>query len=95
MGGGGERASRGSLVFEFGAEDVEHVVDGFFLEIGFFDDHVAGGVEHGFGSYESLSLERFDHPFFYFVLERAQLDFFFSEGIVVVAVHVDGVAREH
>ena len=45
------------LVLKLGAEHVEHLVNGFFLQVGFFYQHFARCVEHCLGGVETDALD--------------------------------------
>ena len=83
------------FLFELGAQHLEHVVDGLFLEVGFLNEHVAGSSEHCLGGVESDALDGVDNPLVYLVRELVEVDVLVSLLFAYLTEYVDGILGEH
>ena len=75
---------------------MQHVIHSIFFEVSLFDEHLSGCVEHVFGGFKSDALDGVNDPLVDFVGKLIQVDVVLFLGFAWhVAVHVDGVFRQH
>ena len=83
------------LLFKLRTEYIQQLVDGLFLEVGLFNQHLTWSVEHSLSCIKSDSLDGIDNPLVYLVRELIQVDILIGLTLVQYTEYVDGILSKH